>query len=253
MALSKITNLSITDDTIVNADIKTSAAIALSKLATDPSNATNLASGTVPDARFPATLPAASGVNLTSLDAANLGSNTVPTARLGSGTASSSTVLYGDQTYKAEPGGTNTPAFRAIASAGINMDTAVWTTYPFNKVDGSGTGNPSFLDGGAFDTTNYKWTPGTVGKYFVSAELTWYETGTATEFHVGILMNGTTNVLRSTRDYESNYGTISCNGIINVENTTDYYVVRGYQNSGGTEHMAAYVDTVHFEGFRLLE
>ena len=46
MALSKITNLSITDDTIVNADIKTSAAIALSKLATDPSNASNLASGT---------------------------------------------------------------------------------------------------------------------------------------------------------------------------------------------------------------
>ena len=68
-------------------------------------NATNLGSGTVPDARFPATLPAASGVNLTSLDAANLGSNTVPTARLGSGTASSTTVLYGDQTYKAEPAG----------------------------------------------------------------------------------------------------------------------------------------------------
>ena len=75
MAISKITNLSITDDTILNADVNSSAAIALSKLATDPSNATNLASGTV------------------------------PTARLGSGTASSSTVLYGDQTYKAEPGG----------------------------------------------------------------------------------------------------------------------------------------------------
>jgi hypothetical protein len=75
MALSKITNLSITDDTILNADVNSSAAIALSKLATDPSNASNLASGTV------------------------------PTARLGSGTASSSTVLYGDQTYKAEPGG----------------------------------------------------------------------------------------------------------------------------------------------------
>ena len=51
MALSKITNLSILDDTIVNADIKTSAAIALSKLATDPSNASNLASGTVAIAR----------------------------------------------------------------------------------------------------------------------------------------------------------------------------------------------------------
>jgi hypothetical protein len=68
-------------------------------------NATNLGSGTLPDARFPATLPAASGVNLTSLDAANLGSNTVPTARLGTGTASSTTVLYGDQTFKTEPSG----------------------------------------------------------------------------------------------------------------------------------------------------
>jgi hypothetical protein len=35
-------------------------------------NATNLASGTVPDARFPATLPAISGANLTSLNATNI-------------------------------------------------------------------------------------------------------------------------------------------------------------------------------------
>ena len=75
MALTKVTSGGLTDDSIVNADINSSAAVALSKLATDPSNATNLASGTV------------------------------PTARLGSGTASSSTVLYGDQTYKAEPTG----------------------------------------------------------------------------------------------------------------------------------------------------
>jgi hypothetical protein len=45
-------------------------------------NASNLASGTVPDARFPATLPAASGVNLTSLNASNLASGTVPIARI---------------------------------------------------------------------------------------------------------------------------------------------------------------------------
>jgi len=44
-------------------------------------NASNLSSGTVPDARFPATLPAASGVNLTALNASNLGSGTVPDAR----------------------------------------------------------------------------------------------------------------------------------------------------------------------------
>ena len=49
--------------------------IANSKLATDPLNASNFSSGTV------------------------------PTARLGSGTASSSTVLFGDQTFKTAPSG----------------------------------------------------------------------------------------------------------------------------------------------------
>ena len=50
-------------------------------------SASNLASGTVPDARFPATLPAASGVNLTALNASNLASGTVPAARITSVTA----------------------------------------------------------------------------------------------------------------------------------------------------------------------
>ena len=45
-------------------------------------NADNLASGTIPDARFPATLPAISGANLTNLDASDLASGTVPDARL---------------------------------------------------------------------------------------------------------------------------------------------------------------------------
>ena len=45
-------------------------------------NADNLASGTVPDARFPATLPAASGVNLTALNATNIASGTLSSDRL---------------------------------------------------------------------------------------------------------------------------------------------------------------------------
>ena len=44
-------------------------------------NATQLTSGTVPDARFPATLPAASGANLTALNATQLTSGTIPDAR----------------------------------------------------------------------------------------------------------------------------------------------------------------------------
>lgn len=44
-------------------------------------NASNLGSGTVPDARFPATLPALNGSALTALNATNLASGTVPDAR----------------------------------------------------------------------------------------------------------------------------------------------------------------------------
>jgi len=63
-------------------------------------DADDLASGTVPDARFPATLPAANGSALTDLEATNIATGLVPTARLGTGTASSTTFLAGDQTYK---------------------------------------------------------------------------------------------------------------------------------------------------------
>ena len=47
-----------------------------------------------------------SGANLTNLDASDLASGTVPTARLGSGTASSSTFLAGDSTFKTVTGTT---------------------------------------------------------------------------------------------------------------------------------------------------
>ena len=45
-------------------------------------NADNLASGTVPDARFPATLPAANGSALTALNATNIASGTLSSDRL---------------------------------------------------------------------------------------------------------------------------------------------------------------------------
>jgi len=52
MPLTSVNSTGIKDDAIVNADIKSDAAIALSKLASDPSNASNIVSGTLPDARI---------------------------------------------------------------------------------------------------------------------------------------------------------------------------------------------------------
>ena len=69
----------------------------------DPQSGTALEIGTSGD-----TITVPSGATFAvsgTMNASSITAGTVATARLGSGTASSSTVLYGDQTYKAEPGG----------------------------------------------------------------------------------------------------------------------------------------------------
>jgi hypothetical protein len=81
-------------------------------------NASNLASGTVPDARFPATLPAVSGANLTNLNASNLASGTVPSARvagaytsitaIGNGGSHVSISVDGNVTINTPSSGTHT-------------------------------------------------------------------------------------------------------------------------------------------------
>jgi hypothetical protein len=82
-------------------------------------NATQLTSGTVPDARFPATLPTASGANLTALNATQLTSGTVPVLRLGaSGTRDATTYLRGDNTWATVSGGSASDSFVTIAVAG---------------------------------------------------------------------------------------------------------------------------------------
>ena len=62
-------------------------------------DASNINAGTIPDARFPTTLPAISGANLTNLDASDLASGTVPIARIGTGTKDNTTFLRGDNTF----------------------------------------------------------------------------------------------------------------------------------------------------------
>ena len=90
MALTKIitdgiTDDAVTEDKLANA-INTAVAANTAKDLTALS-AANLTSGTVPDARFPATLPAASAANLTSVPAGNL-TGTVADARISTLTAS---------------------------------------------------------------------------------------------------------------------------------------------------------------------
>ena len=117
-------------------------------------NATELTSGTIPNARFPATLPAvsgvnltalpatlpaASGVNLTALNATELTSGTVPVLRLGaSGTRDATTYLRGDNTWATVAGGGASDSFATIAVAGQSSVVADSATDTLTLVAGTG-------------------------------------------------------------------------------------------------------------------
>ena len=172
----------------------------------------------------PATLPASSGVNLTALNASNLGSGTVPTARLGTGTASSSTVLYGDQTYKAEPGGVNTPLiYIKMGSAQAVSDNTI-TKVEFNS--------EVFDTKGSFDSsTNYRWTPQTAGKYYICAGvgMTAYGVDQLNQASVYIYKNGS-NDMHHRITTATNYLywlTPVVSSVLDMNGSSDYVEIMG--------------------------
>ena len=220
----------IADDAITNAKVDTIAATKLT--------------GTIADARFPTTLPAASGANLTALPAGNL-TGTVADARISALTASKLTgalpaISGANLTGLAD----NTPAFMAERSgSNQTLSDATWAKCEFNT--------QTFSTGGTYDnSTNFRWTPGTAGKYYISAsamvqageakwrngEIKLYKNGSAHEILAKV------NTLTAVGD------TFSLNGsIIDTANTTDYYEVYVYiDNVSGTPYLR---DESHFTGF----
>jgi len=89
------------------------------------SSGVNLTSLTA--ANLTGALPAISGASLTALNATNLGSGTAPTARLGSGSASSGTFLRGDSTWAATAGVILQVVSVYPDLAPTSLSTASWT------------------------------------------------------------------------------------------------------------------------------
>ena len=184
---SAITSAKILDGTIANADVNdlassklTGALPAISGASLTALNATNLGSGTVPDARF-GTLPAVSGVNLTALNATNLGSGTVPTARLGTGTANSTVHLRGDGTWAAAGGTAGTEIVYADRSGNqSSIADNTWTKIEFNTEQYDPDSN--------WDTTNDKFIAPSAGRYCFYAQA--YGWGRIYNAHAVFYVNG---------------------------------------------------------------
>ena len=96
MALTEIKTSGIADDAVtedklanaINTAVAANTAKDLSTLSAD-----NLTSGTIPDARFPATLPAVSAANLTAVPAGNL-TGTIADARISASSVQQLSLIH---------------------------------------------------------------------------------------------------------------------------------------------------------------
>ena len=124
------------------------------------------------------------GANLTALNASNISSGTVPSARLGSGTASSSTFLAGDSTFKTVTGTTinNNADNRLITGSGsantLNAESNLTFDGTTLQVENSGSGLRNLLR-----LKNSNASAGVSGLYFNS-------TTSGTAFDAACVRNG---------------------------------------------------------------
>jgi len=215
------------------------------------SSGVNLTSLTA--ANLTGTLPAISGANLTSLTATNLGSGTVPTARLGSGTADATTFLRGDQSYVAVAGSDNTPAFLARLSANQSIANATWTKIAVNT--------EIFDTDSAYDnSTNYRFTvpSGEAGVYIFYFATTYDSVPTGNYTSTVLYVNGTFESVSPWRSRTA-YGYISqlggTAGQVHVDSSMmnldvgDYIELWTAHNTGSSKD--AENDGTYFGGMKL--
>ena len=131
-------------------------------------------------------------------------------------------------------GGTNTPAFHATNSAVQDLNSATYTKVAYNT--------ETYDEGGVFNNSTYRFTPGETGKFFIyyrlglitstSAQNKYpyiqfgrlYKNGSALDF--GALLKNSNN---DNYNYQEVY--LNASGVVNVTSANDYFELFAYSTN----------------------
>ena len=211
----------------------------------DPKTGTSLTLGTSGDTvNIPSGVTLANAGTVTGLPASAISSGTIATARLGSGTASSSTFLRGDQTY-ATAGEDNSPYFRAVGSGSQSVATATMTTIVFNSEQ---------LDSdNGYDTSTYKYTipSGKGGLWFFQAAIYSAAVSDGVQTDLMIYKNSNTEVGFNRVKAGGSIAPAMITGLIANVAAGDALYARFQQYNGSNVTIYPNNDAAYFAGFRI--
>lgn len=151
-------------------------------------------------------------------------------------------------------GGTNTPVFQAMLTSNQTLSSGTFTKIQFNNTS---TADLSFDPQSTYDnTTNYRFTPATAGKYFCYGILT-YEAGLnqGEDMYFQFRVNGS-----DVSQYEFNSGgsgirhSLNYNSMFDLD-SDDYVEIFGYHSKGSNHDIggnASFLRTI-FGAYKLIE
>ena len=210
----------------------------------DPKTGTSLTLGTSGDTvNIPSGVTLANAGTVTGLPASAISSGTIATARLGSGTASSSTFLRGDQTYAAA-GEVNTPCFLAYKTGTTTFASGAFTLLINTSIVQN--------DNSTYDSSNGRFTcpSGGDGTYYMygSFRINNYD---PERIQGAFYVNGSqlAHSLQETvpdGSVSGRHPSMMISMIMNLS-ATDYVEFRGMQQSGSTDTVFSSV----FGGFKI--
>ena len=142
-------------------------------------------------------------------------------------------------------GGTNTPNFRATMSSGTSLVDQTFTKLAFNT--------ETYDTGNCYDTTNYRFTPTTSGKYLVIASVLVSSSDMSSSITLcSIFKNGVehsrANIVMSSST--SNPITVS---LIQLNGSSDYVEAFAYQASLSTKTAYTGSEQTYFSAYKLTE